>query len=378
MRRLIAANFVLGGAAALCFLVAGMAPQRAHAEIAFEPSWEAPTYESIRTATLTWLDDAKLNDEEADKVRELWPKKAPADATAGTLLDRVAESLAFNSPEARALVGQCRRPYEGPSTPKPEWLADSQNPDFLRNNLRLYYARWLAQYSLYDEVLEQVGELRPADVVDPAALLFYQMVAYHQLVQPDEARAALAGLMEHEDQLPRRYHEVAQLVQRDLGGLEDQSLDHISRRMRDIRRRLAYGRAGSKVQAVEKSVLDSLDKKIKDLEEKQRQQQQQASSQSGKSSGKPSKPMQDSMPAELKGPMKVDQRDIGHESGWGDLPPKEREQALQQIGREFPAHYRELIEDYFRELANESNDAAPPKTTSPAAQPPATTPPTGK
>jgi hypothetical protein len=376
MRRLPLARITVA-VAALCLLNASAPPERAHAEIAFEPSWQAPTYDSVRKRALAWLDEANLDDQAADKVRELWPKQKPADAAPGTLLDRVAQSLALASPEAKALVTQCGRPYEGPSTPKPEWLADSKNPEFLRNNLRLYYARWLAQYGLYDEVLEQVGELRPADVVDPAALLFYQMVAYHQLVRPDEARAALAGLMEHEDQLPRRYHEVAQLVQRDLGGLEDESLDHIARRMRDVRRRLAYGRAGTKVQAVEKGVLDSLDKKIKDLEDKQRQQQQQAAAQaSGKSSGKTSKPMEDSRIAELKGPMKVDRRDIGHESGWGDLPPKEREQALQQIGRDFPAHYRELIEDYFRELANESNEAASPaKSAAPAPKsPPASSP----
>jgi hypothetical protein len=364
--------------AALCLLAAGNRSECARGEIAFEPTWETPTYDSVRASTLKWLDEAAPKDQVAESIRELWPQKAPADVTASALLDRVAQTLALASSGAKTLVGQCSRPYEGPSTPRPEWLADSKNADFLRNNLRLYYARWLAQYGLYDEVLEQVGELRPADVVDPAALLFYQMVAYHQLVRPEEARAALAGLMEHEDELPRRYHEVAQLVQRDLGGLEDESLDHIARRMRDVRRRLAYGRAGSKVQAVEKSVLDSLDKKIKDLEEKQKQQQQQSAAQAGKSSGKPNKPMNDSMPAELKGPMKVDQRDIGHQSGWGDLPPKEREQALQQVGREFPAHYRELIEDYFRELANESTEATPGKSTPPAPQSSPSPAPSGK
>jgi len=33
----------------------------------------------------------------------------------------------------------------------------------------------------------------------------------------------------------------------------------------------------------------------------------------------------------------VEKRGIGAESGWGDLPPKEREEVLQQIGREFPS-----------------------------------------
>jgi hypothetical protein len=127
--------------------------------------------------------------------------------------------------------------------------------------------------------------------------------------------------------------------------------------MRDIRRRLEYGRAGAKVQKIEQGVLNSLDKKNEDLEQQQ-QQQQQAAAAGG--SPQSSRPMQDSMPAELKAPMQVDRRDIGHQSGWGDLPKKEREQAMQEIGREFPAHYHDLIEQYFRELANEQTP--PPAT----------------
>jgi len=331
------------------------APRGAHAQFDFEPSWQPPKYESVRKDMLAWLDEAKLPDEEADEVRELWPARAPKDASASALLDRVAKSTAIAYTDAAKLIEQCAAPYKGPPTPTAKWLADSGIPEFSRHNLRLYYARWLAQYGLYDEVLEQVKDLRTADVVDPASLLFYQMAAHHQLVQPDDARAALAQLMEQEDALPRRFHEVAQLVKRDLSALEDESLDHIARRMRDIRRRLEYGRAGAKVQKIEQGVLDSLDKKIEDL---QQQQQQQAAAAGG--SPQSSRPMEDSMPAELKAPMQVDRRDIGHQSGWGDLPPKEREQALQQIGRDFPAHYRDLIEQYFRELANEQ---APPSAT---------------
>jgi hypothetical protein len=69
--------------------------------------------------------------------------------------------------------------------------------------------------------------------------------------------------------------------------------------------------------------------------------------------------MQDSRLAELKAPGKVDQRDIGHGADWGDMPDKEREQALQDVGREFPSHYREVIEEYFRRLAAEESDNTP-------------------
>ena len=63
--------------------------------------------------------------------------------------------------------------------------------------------------------------------------------------------------------------------------------------------------------------------------------------------------MQDSQIAELKGPGKVERRDIGRGTGWGNLNDKDREKALQEIGREFPSHYREVIEEYFRRLAAE-------------------------
>ena len=291
-------------------------------------------------------------------MRKLWPAQPPESLDASQTLDLAAASFAASSDDAAELVALCNSAYEGPAVVDPELLADADVPPLVRRNLRLYYARWLAQYGLYDEVLHQIGDLRPAEVIDPASLLFYQMVAYHQLVRPDDARSAMVQLMEREESLPRRFQQVAQLVERDLSGLEDESLDHIARRMHDIRRRLAYGRAGSQVQEIEQGVLDSLDKKIKDLEDQQQQQQAAASAGSG-GAQQPSQGMQDSKIAELKAPMQVDRRDIGNKSGWGDLPPKEREQALQQIGREFPAHYRELVEQYFRELANE--ETPPPK-----------------
>jgi hypothetical protein len=37
------------------------------------------------------------------------------------------------------------------------------------------------------------------------------------------------------------------------------------------------------------------------------------------------------------------------------LPAKEREEAMQQIGKDFPSHYREVIEQYFRKLASEES-----------------------
>jgi ClpP class serine protease len=176
-------------------------------------------------------------------------------------------------------------------------------------------------------------------------------------VQPEKADAALAQLLQREDELPARYQKLAGLMQQDLAALDDQSLDHIARRMDDIRRRLAQGRTGKIVQGVENGVIDSLDKLIKQAEDQMQQQQSQSSqAPQGQQQGTP---MQDSQIADLKAPGSVERRDIGRGTGWGNVPERDREKALQEIGREFPSHYREVIEEYFRRLAAEESAEQP-------------------
>ncbi len=323
----------------------------AWAQLSFEPSWQPPSYDNVRGQVFEWIDQASLDAELAQEARSLWPSQPLRELDGPALLDLTIETVALLDAQTAALVKECNAELQSPFAPDASWIADSKLPDFAKNNLHLYMARWLAQQTMYDGVLDALANLEPTDVVDPASLLFYRMVAYHQLVEPDQSRADLVQLLEHEDILPARYRQVAEMVGQDLASLKDESLDHVSRRMNDVRRRLELGEAGKQVQVVEKGVLDSLDKLIKKAEDQQQQQQSGAAG-----SAQSSTPMQDSQLPSMKAPGKVDPTDIGHKSGWGDLPPKEREEALQQIGREFPAHYRQLIEQYFRDLADESAD----------------------
>lgn len=61
--------------------------------------------------------------------------------------------------------------------------------------------------------------------------------------------------------------------------------------------------------------------------------------------------MEDSRIARGRGTGEVRKRDLTPGESWGNLPPHDRERALQQIGREFPPHYREAIEQYFKRLS---------------------------
>jgi hypothetical protein len=283
-------------------------------------------------------------------VEALWnDEQAPFD-----LLDKVTGTFKLGDDRAGALVALCGKPRSpGPLAPQ-EWLKSEETPAFERNNLRLFYGRWLAQERLYDEALTQLEEVSPADVIDPATLLFYQAVIYHRLLKKEEGLKTLQALLDKVDRVPNRYRSVAPLMKSDLEGLKDDSLDYISRQMEDVRRRLALARAGKKTRQVEDEVIAALDKLIKELED--RQQQQSQSSSGGGAMPQPSQAMPDSRIARMQGAGEVDRRRIGNTSGWGDLPPKQREEALQQIGKDFPPHYRDAIEQYFRKLAAEAEE----------------------
>jgi hypothetical protein len=281
------------------------------------------------------------------KIEALGPDEATP-LGGSELLDRLTASLAALDPQAAAVVAACQQPLLTPIPAKFDILADEKAPPLVRNNLRLLYGRYLAQHNLVDEALELLRGLQPADVVDPATLLFYQAVGHHRLLEKEPCLAAAAKLLENEPLLPRRYATLAKLMQADMQPLKEDSLDEIARLMDDIRRRLDLARAGKKVRDEEDQVIAKLEKMIEEKEKQQQQQQQQ-----GAGSSAPSSPMQDSTPGQLKGPGEVDPKDIGKKDGWGNLPPKERQEVLQQIGRELPAHFRETIEEYFKRLAED-------------------------
>lgn len=318
------------------------------------PTLFTPSPEEVRTEALVWLEEQNPSTEILAAAQRIWDPQR-LEPTGTVLLDRLAETVALVDPQARELVTLCSAPRTTTILPAGEWLHDDSRPAFVRDNLRLLYGRWLSQESLYDEALRQIGELTPESVIDPATLLFHQAVAYHRLVEQEPGIKALDRLLGDVADAPERYKAVAMLMRIDLAEVKADSLDHIARRMDDIRRRLELGRAGQKVLDVEDGVIESLDKLIEEMEKQQQQQQQQAAAGSSPSS----KPMQDSRIAGSSGKGDVTKRDIGSGSGWGSLPPKEREEALQQIGKDFPPHYRDVIEQYFRKLASEQGGGEP-------------------
>jgi hypothetical protein len=312
-------------------------------------TWRPPQAAQVKADAFVWLEAKKVDAATRAKAETLWAD-LPSLAGEDELLVRLVRTFALVDANAAKLVTLCSDPRRPLALPDQPWLRDRGVPPLFAANLRLLYARWLVHELLFDEAQEQLSGLTPGDVVAPASLLFHQSVVDHALLNKESGLKAIEELLGGADASPRRYVALARLMQEDLKGLQEDSLDHISRRMDDIRRRLDLGRAGPKVRSEEDGVIKSLDKIIKKLEE---QQQQQAGG--GASSVRPSSPAPESYIVEGKGPGNVTKKDIGSGSGWGNLPPKEREEAMQQIGRDFPSHYRDVIEQYFRRLATEGS-----------------------
>ncbi|MDA1049918.1 MAG: hypothetical protein O3C40_05495 [Planctomycetota bacterium] len=322
-------------------------------DLAKRASWTQPSAREVKEQVTAWLKLQTLDEATQEELDARWADDVLPE-TGAALLEHVALTIAFVDLEVRPIVELCRGVSPGRLTLPVEVLIDESREPFERNNLRLYYAQWLAQHSFYDEALEQLDGLAHEEVVDPASLLFYQSVVYHRLLNKDNCLVSLNLLLEKEHDIPRRYLSVARLMEADIKPLEKDSLDEVSRLMDDIRRRLNFGRAGTRVRDEEEDVIAKLDKMIEELE-KQRQQAQQAN---GNANGtlQPSKPADDSNGMGGKGPGNVDQKRLKNEAGWGNLPPKERQEALQQISKDLPAHFRDVIEEYFRKLARDGGN----------------------
>ena len=311
-------------------------------------SWSIPATADVKAKLDDYLATKTLDEAAKLKIAALWPDEAQP-VESGELLDRLTASLAVVEPKAAEVVAAVRAGDVPLSQPKFAGLTDESLPPLVRDNLRLLIGRWLAQHDLVDESLEIMKDVGTDHVADPATLLFYQAMGQHRLLKKDECLVAVTKLLQREEELPRRFVTLARLMEADIKPLKTDSLDEIARMMDDIRRRLALARAGKVVRDEEDAVVAKLEKMIEELE-KQRQQQQQPGNQGGQ---QPSNPLQDSSAPQMRGAGEVDPKNLGKKEGWGNLPPKQRQEVMQQIGRELPAHFRETIEEYFKRLAQD-------------------------
>ncbi len=311
-------------------------------------SWRVPSLEEMNRAFTGWLDEIESDAETKTEVFRVLKERMESESQVDRL-DAVLQTIEVIRPEMGSYLEQAqmrREKLERPDFSKT--LEDVNESDFVKDHVRLLYGRWLAQNEMLDESLAELNRLDISRVLDPATLLFYRAILQHQLLQKDACVETIKLLLENEEELPRRFSTLGRLMAADIQPLEKDSLDEVSRLMKDIRRRQALYRSGQRVRDQEQEVINKLDKLIEAIE-KQRQSQQQQQSGNTQSS----QPMQDSQNAGGQGTGDVVGKQQLDGGDWGSLPPSERAAAMAEMAKDLPPHYRAVIEEYFRKLAGD-------------------------
>ena len=324
-----------------------------------QSSWNWPDVERVQQQVQAFVASRLSGDELAQAQQSL---SSSSFFSGVGMLDAILNATSKAEPTIDAFRVSLDAPFTVDSNSKMEAqlssiLANGSIPAWLKVDLQLIGCRYQVHHELFDEALLRLLPLANESTSDPATWLFCMAICQHHLLERTTCLETLDRLLERETELPTRYAITARLMQADIKPLKEDSLDEIARLMNDVERRLTLGRTGVVVRDKEQRIVDKLDKIIDKLEQQQQQQQQQQDKKknSGNSKGqKPqqgSQPMEDSQLAENRGKGEVDEKDIGNGSGWGNLPPAQRQEALQNMTKDLPSHYREVIEAYFKRLA---------------------------
>jgi len=321
---------------------------------------ESMAPDAAKARAAEWLKEVGKNDADTlKKFEAVW-------ATDKTTLEKVTDTLALGDADAARLMDEARDVSLPAPTKVPELLRDPKKSTFLKANLAVVYSKALANRRVYEEALEALKTAKVEQVVDPATYLFHKAVFEHAMLKTEDANRTILRLLDDVTDAPERYKMVAALMHFDMLTWRENDpeitarLGGVGRIMNNIERRLDLARGGPVTQEMQKKVLINLDQMIKEEEDRQNQQGQGQGQGKGKQQGKQtpnnntqaSSPQNDSYGGNGSGPGQVDPKKFREMTQvWGTLPEKERAKALQYLTRELPPKYKELIENYFKKLA---------------------------
>jgi hypothetical protein len=213
-----------------------------------------------RTQAQEWLKSVGKTDEATQKAfADLWSSDR-------TVFDKVTQTITLGSPDAKQLLDDARNPKASAPTEVPVLVKDKKLPSFFRANLALAYAKALSSKRVYEEALEALDTVKPEQVVDPGAFLFYKAVAEHSLMKGREAATSIVRLLDDVADAPERYKWVSALMAVDMANWREKDLGAIARKMDNVERRLDLSRGGPKTQKLQKEIIARLDELIKEKE----------------------------------------------------------------------------------------------------------------
>ncbi len=229
-------------------------------------------------------------------------------------------------------------------------------------------ARILVEQDRFDEAAKQLSRLaaRRRDLIEKSFLEAEVdfLVGYCELanLQYDKAKAALERFERLHPDAPDKFRLPARQMLAELEVHEPGSLGEVSDLMVYAGRRLHRGLADQPVRQSQKRAVDLLNQLIEEAEQREKQQQQQNDSPSGGKGGSgrrmgntPASPARESMLPDGPGAKgELESRPPARPGEmWGQMRPEDRQRILQSLREGFPSRYRQLVEQYYRQLAKE-------------------------
>lgn len=189
---------------------------------------------------------------------------------------------------------------------------------------------------------------------------FEFMLGYCQVhgLEYDDALATLVDFLRRYPQAPDRLRVTATQMVTELSRRIPGKLGDVHDLMNVARRELSHGQAGDEVVKRQGEAVALLDKLIKEAEDQEKSNG--GGGGEGGKSGSPNTPNQPSggakqsvLPGGQEKETVLRQTKASPGETWGKMPPKQREEILQSIQKQFPSRYRDLLEQYYKQLAKD-------------------------
>lgn len=197
----------------------------------------------------------------------------------------------------------------------------------------------------FDEALVELEKFSE----DSPRYHYNRMICEYGLLMKEDGLKSAKKLLSFND-MPDRYRAMGRIIQHDLEEMVPDSLGHVAKLMKDSERRLGLGQGGPKVQKRQAEVIAILDYLIEKAEGSNKVADCPCE-QSGSPKNESDNPADQSSVKGSKAAGEADRKRIANKYGWGSLPPKEQAAAKQYIDEHFPPHYRRIIEEYTKRMA---------------------------
>lgn len=304
-------------------------------------------------------DRADLPAEAAELIRNRWAQCTDCDPE-----EFLTQGLTVLSEDFRAALDAYDADAYAECVARAAELAGKDDP-FVATNAAAYEIKSLVALDLMHEAADRIRALT-SDGGEKLSLYSYFAPEISFLdgyclladLQYDAAAIALnAFLAAHPEASPRLTLAARQILL-ELANRAESKMGDVVDLMQYSGRRLKNSDGGEIVQTRQQRILDLLDDLIKDAEEREKQQCGGSSASGGGQQDQggqtPSSPMQDSMlpggGGGQEGALREARRANPGDS-WGAMPPAERERILQALRESFPSRYRQLVEQYYEDLA---------------------------